>query len=520
VLSWGAKRSLAALLPVVPLLVVSCGGQNGPTVGEEPTPDAEAAVLDGAPPPTSDASGAQAEDGEAPDDASSLDGNAPTEASPGEPPEASLPDATLDGVDASALDAALLDAGHLDASALDSGKAADDASLDDASVDAAGHDHVDAGADAGAAAHDASLEASPPDGAPDATLEAGEGSPSDDAGAEEGPGWTTGDGGLAFQVVADGGALADGGSPQVECLALATQDLALDPTRAVLYASVAGSSSVFGNSVVRVDPSSLSVTGSVFVGSNPNALAVTDDAASLYVGIDGAFSVVAVDLASGDVGTPVYLGASEYDGARSAGEIRAVPGSATRYVVSRKTSESDPSFSGLALYDGATLLGQWNGATGGESIAFASPTVLYGYDNEDSSFDLYAFTVGSSGFTVDSDTMGLVQGYGAEIESQGGWIFATTGQAVDGATGDPVGQYDATGPVWPDPNGADVWFLDGAGAAPVLYDFDRTLFTAKRSFTLTAGLLGGGATSLVAWSSTGLAFRTATAVCVVTVPPG
>jgi hypothetical protein len=542
VLSWGAKRSLAVLL--VPL-VVACGGQDGPTVGGgEPGPDGEGvgpsddsatAPDDGGAIQKGDASGTAVEDagtldaavdalsssdapadGAAPDDASIVDATI-IDASVDAAPEAGTPieDASRDAtdVDATAHDASVADAGAVDASAVDAG-----------TVDATAHDasDFDAASDAGTPVEDASRDATVVDASErDATLDAAEESSTpEESGAVAGPGWSIGDAGLAMQLLSDGGELADSGEPEVTCIDLATQDLALDSTRGLLYVSVAGSSSVYGNSVVRIDPASVTVTGSVFVGSNPNALAVTDDATTLYVGIDGAFSVVAVGLASGDVGTPVYLGASTSDGARTAREIRAVPGSATDYVVSRKTSETDPSFAGLALYDGPTLLGEWNGATGGESIAFTSTSVLYGYNNETSGFDLYEFMVGPSGFDVAGDTMGLIQGYGAEIESQGGWIFATTGQAVNGTTAQPVGEYDATGPVWPDPNGTDVWYLDGSATALVLDDFNRTQFTLKRSFELPDSLVGPGLGSLVAWSSTGLAFRTPTAVCVVTVPPG
>jgi hypothetical protein len=540
VLSSGGKRSLAVLLAS---LVVSCGGENGPVVGVGSsgqdgeavgTPDDSAtgvAANDGRASATSDAADAEVEDGETPD-ASEADAFAYSDAAGDSawPGEASVVDATI--VDATVSDATVSDATVSDATvadssfddATDTGVATEDASRDATALDATARDASSDASDAGTANEDASRDATTPDAttAHDAATDAAEGGSvaAEEGGTEVGPGWSPGDGGLALQIVSDGGALDDGGSPEVVCIDLATQDLALDSTRGVLYVTVSGSSSVYGNNVVRINPANLAVTGSVFVGSNPDALAVTDDAASLYVGIDGAFSVVAVDLASGDVGTPVYLGASTSEGARFAGEIRAVPGSDTQYVVSRRTSDSDPSFAGLALYEGATLLGEWNGFVGGESIAFTSQTVLYGYNNENTDFDLYEFTVNSSGFTEVSDTMGLIQGFNAEIESQGGWLFATTGQALNGATDQPVGQYDATGPVWPDPDGTDVWYLDASASPPVLSDFDRTLFTLKRSFTLSGSLTGSGASSLVAWSSTGLAFRTPTAVCVVTVPPG
>jgi len=336
---------------------------------------------------------------------------------------------------------------------------------------------------------------------------------------EGGTGWLSNDGGPTA------GLQTDGGAPSVECLSLTTNDLVLDPTRSVLYASVPSTSPQFGNSVVIVDPSTVTVTASVFVGSEPDALAVSDDGATLYVGIDGAASVGRVDLATGDTDVPTYLGVAEYEGARTAGEIAAVPGSATQYVVSRRVSGYSPSFAGLALYDGPTLLGQWDGFVGGESIAFASASVLYGYNNDDTGFDLYEFTVSSTGFQVDSDTTGVLSGFSTEITSQGGWIFATDGQAVNGANEQLVGQYAASGPVWPDADGTDVWFLSGASgystASLALLDFDRSTFLLKNTYALPDAIVADDeeATSLVRWSSSRFAFRTSSAVCIVQISP-
>ena len=306
--------------------------------------------------------------------------------------------------------------------------------------------------------------------------------------------------------------LTDGGLPSVGCIEVPTVDLVADPSRPILYASVSSTSAAYGNSVVRIDRTNIDVTGIVFVGSNPNALAVTDDGSSLYVGDDGTASVRRIDLASGGVFAPVYLGTGTF-GPRLAKEILAVPGSPTRYVVSRRITSVSPDFAGLALYDGDTLLGEWNGFVGGESIAFAGPTTLYGYNNEDTGFDLFEFTLTSSGFQQDSDTSGVISGFYISIYGQGGWIFATNGQAVNGATDQPAGMYGATGLVWGDPGEQDVWYLDGQR----LLDFDRNTFLLKKSITLPASAFSGGSpTSFVGWSGPEFAFSTPTSVCIVT----
>jgi hypothetical protein len=118
---------------------------------------------------------------------------------------------------------------------------------------------------------------------------------------------------------------------------------------------------------------------------------------------------------------------------------------------------------------------------------------------------------------------GLING---DIAFQGGWIFATGGEAVSADTLLAVGQYSVIGPVWPDVNGTDVWFLDtptqSRPITPALVDFDRMTFVARRSVPLPglpAGGLSATASSLLRWSTTGFAFRTDLAVFIVNLLP-
>jgi hypothetical protein len=398
----------------------------------------------------------------------------------------------------------------------DASVATAEAGMDGASGDATsssdGGSDVGAGGDASDEDGGASFEAGL-DGAEDSSRDGEPGdAPSDAPPFDSGPGWQPNEAGLDAETFT-----SDDGGVSVRCLDLPTADLVADPARSLLYASVTSTAPELGNRVVRIDPATLTVSGTVFVGSNPNALAITDDGAALYLGEDGAGSVRRVDLGSGAVEAPVYLGVENNVGQRAASEIRAVPGSATQYVVSRRVLTAGPSFSGLALYDGATLLGEWNSYIGGVTIGFTSPTVLYGYNNETSGFDLYEFDVSAAGVQMVSDETGIFTGFLTTITSQGGWVFATNGQAVNGANGQPIGAYAASGPVWPDTNGADVWFLQ---ATPTLLDFDRDTFLLKSSFPLPAASVASGSpASLLGFSPRTFAFRTPASVCLMSVAP-
>lgn len=181
---------------------------------------------------------------------------------------------------------------------------------------------------------------------------------------------------------------------------------------------------------------------------------------------------------------------------------------------------SYPDFAGIFLFDGPSPVAQWSPYYSSvTSIAFTSASTLYGYDGQDTSYELYELTVGASALTLVTSTGELIREFFTSVVGQGGWSFASNGFTIDGATMVPVGTYDAQGSVWPAPDGMNVWFLEAADVAtPELIDFDRTSFTARRLFELSPSVVDPDVGSLVGFSPTGLAFRTSSAVCVVTVP--
>jgi hypothetical protein len=446
-------------------------------------------------------------------------------------PEASSPTIQFDAnaADDSAGDSTVGDAGSDgDATSAGTGDAAADAGADpgaQADADAASVVAVDADASLGideaatdsGNAGDATLtDGTAPDGEATDALPTGDSSADGSADApveaayDGGSGWMSVDGGPTVT------AYGDGGLPSVRCLSLPTNDLVVDPTRAVLYTSVPSTSAAYGNSVVRIDPVAAAVSATVFAGSEPSALAMSDDGSSLYVGLNGSDSVMRIDPATGIHDAPVYLGASQYSGPYTAGVIAAVPGSSTQYVVSRSYS-GHSIFTGLDLYDRSTLVGEWSAypATGG-SMAFVSSTVVDTYNNQDTGFDLNELTLTSTGFQLDSDTRGLISGFNTTIKGQGGWIFATNGEAVVGSTSQAAGQYATTGQVWPSPDGSNVWFLTSAAT---LQDFDRTTFLLSRSIPLPSSSGQGTPLSLDGLSSTSFVFRTSASVCIVGISP-
>jgi hypothetical protein len=323
----------------------------------------------------------------------------------------------------------------------------------------------------------------------------------------------------------------DGGGT-IQSLPLSTNDLVFDSTRGVLYASMNPTADA-GNSVLTIDPASGTVTGALPVGGLPSVLAINDDCSALYVGIstpaapptptpqiDGADSVRRIDLASMTAGPPVSLGKNNIS-KLSAGQIAALPGSSTQYMVSRRQPGFQPDFAGLALYDGSTLLAQLDSFFGsGDSIAFIDHSTVVGCSNLQSPSELKRYSVTSTAITPGTYVDGVIADAArTRIAFGSGWIFGSDGHAVNAATLEPLGRYGDTlianystvAPL-PDPDGANIWFLSPADATSMtLLDFDRTTFQLRRTISLgplTGDLDLSNASPLVRWSPTGFAFRT------------
>ena len=257
--------------------------------------------------------------------------------------------------------------------------------------------------------------------------------------------------------------------------------LAYDPSRDVVYASVAGWDSQHGNEVVAVDPRSGAILASVWVGSEPRELAVSSDGSVLYVALGGATQIARVDLETFELLEPWTLPVGEYPfGTLFAEDIAAQPGNPDVVVVSL----ANPAFSarhwGVAVLDGGTLRPAMTQAHIANSITFgADASTVYGYDNEISSFELSTMTVAEDGIHLTSQ-LGLSCCYYNKIEFSEGRIYSSSGVVIDPVQNTLVGTYGASGAVEPSPADDRTYMLTGT----TLLAFHRTQFTLVDTFEL------------------------------------
>jgi len=81
-----------------------------------------------------------------------------------------------------------------------------------------------------------------------------------------------------------------------------------------------------------INPATNAVESAIFAGSEPNALAVSDDSQYLYVGLDGAGSIARINLTSHTLDSQYFLGNQVRQGPVRAQQIAVMPGVPHTYV--------------------------------------------------------------------------------------------------------------------------------------------------------------------------------------------
>src|SRR6185436_8210560 len=170
-------------------------------------------------------------------------------------------------------------------------------------------------------------------------------------------------------------------APFVRVLNMAVNDITYDKLSKKLFASVPSRAGAGGNAVTEIDPATGALGASVFVGSEPSKIALSDDGQALYVGLNGSASVRRVDLATHTAGTQFRLGFDQFSGIPfMPGDLAVVPGDPNAVAVAKLNTSSTPG-AGVAVYDNGVSRPNVATNPGDEStyLAFgATAATLYG----------------------------------------------------------------------------------------------------------------------------------------------
>lgn len=241
-------------------------------------------------------------------------------------------------------------------------------------------------------------------------------------------------------------------------LDLPVRDLAYSRLTDRLYGTVYDGPNA--GSVAVIDPANGSVEGYIWVGDSPRYLALSDDGAYLWVGVDGENKVVAVRLEYWYTEFEALL-----DPGTVAEDLAVVPGAPHRVAVSRKNTCCSPRHEGVAVYDayrwGGPLPTATPGHIGSNVIEFgAKRSILYGLDNETTDNRWRTMRVDDDGVTITATGWDLGLTAYSDMVYAGGRLYTNKGPVIDTGWNDWAGFFNGMeGAVRPDLETGRAFFL-------------------------------------------------------------
>ena len=205
-----------------------------------------------------------------------------------------------------------------------------------------------------------------------------------------------------------------------------------DPIRDRLYVTV-GSSIGFpnGNSIHIVDPETLNIIDTFFIGSEPDIIQISDDAKRVYVGLAGGRAFRFWEPGTGVLSppTPLFLEAGFTIRAGTAEDlaISKLDNSVVVVSIDDVTSTGDGN---LRVFQAMQPLDKELTFADANSILFLNESHFVSYNNDSSGFDLKRWKFCDNILTLEDK--GVVNtGFGTVIEESGGLIYGTDGRVVD-----------------------------------------------------------------------------------------
>jgi uncharacterized protein (TIGR03437 family) len=244
--------------------------------------------------------------------------------------------------------------------------------------------------------------------------------------------------------------------------------------------------------VVAINPDTGDVTASVFAGSEPDRMVMTDDSEWLYVFNDGANSVVRIALDSFRTDPAFNTGGTSASGLNTTPIVSAVPGSPDSVLVGQNGT--------FKIFDSGTPRNK--SASGLGAVAWTGPTTFVNTAPQ-------LFLVSSAGVTASSTTGGTNGGYVQDVKSAGGRVYLSNGQVFDSSNLALLGRFSGSGLVEVDPANQRVYLLGGGpGSSYSIAAFDVNTFVPQGAIALTGfdNTYGNAISRLLRFGRDGVAF--------------
>lgn len=237
---------------------------------------------------------------------------------------------------------------------------------------------------------------------------------------------------------------------QVNTLNLTTNDLVYDSVTNKIYASIPSANGSNGNSIGVINPNTYLLENTIFIGSEPTVLAISDNGQYIYSGFSGSSTVRRFDVTTQTAGLQFSLGSDSSTGSYYVEDIEVMPNQPTTIAISRKNNGFSPRHEGVVIYDNNVMRPTTTpDHTGSNRIEFTSQNSLIGYNNETTEFGIRRLSVNSSGVSNVSITQNVLSNFYLDFIYKDNYMYSFDGKVVDVTTAPfVIGQFsNATGPV-------------------------------------------------------------------------
>lgn len=200
----------------------------------------------------------------------------------------------------------------------------------------------------------------------------------------------------------------------VSALKIVTNDVIYNPFTGKIYVTIPSSNGSNGNSIGIINPSTMSLEKTVFIGSEPTIMDISDNGQYIYVGFSGSSTVrrFNVNTQTADIQFP--LGSDSFSGPFYAYDITVMPGNPNTIAVSRIVKGST-GFYGVAIYDSGipritTTISTYPN-NDSYVIHFINNTTMWGFNNHSTGFDFNKLTVDANGVKEGLNVGSLVNSF-------------------------------------------------------------------------------------------------------------
>ena len=297
-------------------------------------------------------------------------------------------------------------------------------------------------------------------------------------------------------------------------IGLQTGGLAYDATRNHLLASVAGvSGGSLGNTIAQIDPASGAIVGSIFAGSEPGPIFITDDGTRVFAGLSSVPIVVPVNLQSNAAEQPFsVLDTPSSSNYWFAEDLVTLANTSNSVAVVRVTNQEGPR--SIVVYDnGVPRPGILTGAYLADRIYRGdTPQALFSLDLQDTSFAFNRLLVSSTGVAMDRPLAPIVSTFNGTIAYASGNFYSSDGTLSTGGGPTQIGAFAGSGVPIPFPDQNAVVYAGAASGQISVSLFDTNTYRPLSAiqFRVNDRVLSG-----VRTGPTSFALRTASEVILI-----